>query len=82
MINLQNQSVSIPIKNRHENTVSNHQESEGDPNDMMDLSHGSFDNEINFAENMLKDMEHEVNIAIKKLKEGDGQGSSSPTAVY
>jgi len=36
--------------------------------DMMDLSHGTFDHEINFAENMLQDMEVEVNQAIIKLR--------------
>ena len=57
-------------------------ESEDDPDDMMDLSHGTFDHEINFAENMLQDMEVEVNQAIKKLKGHDLRDSSSPTAVY
>ena len=57
-------------------------ESEEHPEDMMDLSHGTFDHEINFAENMLQDMEVEVNEAIKKLKGQDLRDSSSPTAVY
>ena len=42
-------------------------DSEEGSEDPLDLSHGTFDNEINFAESQLQEMEVEVNQAIKKL---------------
>ena len=57
-------------------------DSQEDSEDPLDLSHGTFDQEINFAENQLQEMEVEVNQAIIKLQGGDLRNSGTATAAY
>ena len=40
---------------------------EDENEEFMNLSYGTFDNDINFAENALQEMEEKVNLAINQL---------------
>jgi hypothetical protein len=46
----------------------------------LDLSNGTFDNEINFAEQQLQDMELQINEAITRLSKPD-EGNKLPAVM-